>query len=163
MNTTSGTKYRILVVDDEPMVCRAISLLLKFDGHEVQTVSSGEAALALLEHDVFDLIITDFSMEGMKGDQLAAIIKQRWPGHPVIMATAFGPEVSAAAGAAGGVDCVLDKPFTLTQLREAIAWAMSRIALPPAADRSAAVMESASPPLASPLHSGDSGPGRARV
>jgi len=161
MATNNGTSHRILVVDDEPTVCRAIKLLLQFDGHAVQTVPGGEAALDLLQQDVFDLIITDFSMEGMKGDQLAAIIKQRWPGQPVIMATAFAADVDAADQSSGGVDCVLSKPFTLTELREAIAWVMSRKAAPVATAASSAALADESKFRLPPMPPRESSSGRA--
>jgi CheY-like chemotaxis protein len=138
MKTPSGTSHHILVVDDEPTVCRAIKLLLQFEGHEIQTVASGEAALALLEQDLFDLIITDYSMAGMKGNQLAAIIKQRWPGQPIIMATAFAADVDGSGKPSGGVDYVLSKPFALAELREAIACVMSPKTAPPTTPNSSA-------------------------
>ena len=125
MKTCQKPGHRILVVDDEPDVRQAIKMMLGHDGHEVQTVDSGEAALALLEHNTFDLITTDYSMAGMKGDQLAAIIKQRWPGQPVIMATAFAADFHPSGKPSGGVDCVLNKPFSLVELRDAITLAMS--------------------------------------
>ena len=65
------------MVDDEPAVCDAIKMMLKFDGHAVQSAQGSKEALSLLEQGKFDLIITDYSMVGMKGDQLAAIIKER--------------------------------------------------------------------------------------
>jgi len=111
---------QILVVDDEPTVSGAIKILLQFDGHVVQTADHGEAALALLEQHQFDLIITDFFMPGMKGDQLAAHIKQRWPGQPIIMATAFAKEFNTFGQAQGDVDFLLPKPFSRDELREAI-------------------------------------------
>jgi CheY-like chemotaxis protein len=155
MATNNGISYRILVVDDEPTVCRAIKLLLQFDGHAVQAVSGGEAALALLQQEVFDLIITDFMMEGMKGNQLAAIVKQRWPGRPVILATAFAPEVDASDESAGAVDCVLGKPFSLTELREAVGCVMSPNATPLATTGSSAALEFPLPPV--PLRGSSSG------
>ena len=63
--------WRILVVDDEPAISRAIKMMLEYDGHKVQTVHSGEEALSLLEQNQFDLVTTDFAMTGMKGDALA--------------------------------------------------------------------------------------------
>ena len=122
---TGNKTYHILAVDDEPSVCLAIKMLLEHEGHEVQTVESGEAALALLEHNRFDLIITDFSLMGMKGNQLAATIKKRRPDQPIIMATAFAACFHPSGEPSGGVDCVLNKPFTLVELREAIAGVMS--------------------------------------
>src|ERR1700689_143032 len=92
MKTQRIHKHLILVVDDEATVSRAIKMLLEHDGHKVQTADSGETALAVLEQGKFDLIITDYSMQGMKGVQLAALIKQRRPDLPIIMATAFADE-----------------------------------------------------------------------
>ena len=165
METPSKTSHRILVVDDEPTVCRAIKLLLQFDGHVVQTVLSGEAALVALEPEDFNLVITDFSMEGMKGTQLAAIIKQRWPGRPVIMATAFAPEAIASGQLGGGLDFLLIKPFTLAELREAIASVMSCPVVRPAATAApaslAAEAKSRPAPLPPPIPPGESSAGLA--
>ncbi len=112
---------KILVVDDESTVCKAIKLLLEFDGHEVQTVESGEAALVAFEKSRFDVVITDYSMWGMKGDQLAVLLKERRPGQPIIMATAFAADFHSSGKPAPGVDLVISKPFSLLELREAIA------------------------------------------
>ena len=99
------------------------------------TVDSGQAALAMLEHNTFDLIITDYSMAGMRGNQLAATIKKCRPDQPIIMVTAFAADFQTSGKPTGGVDCVLSKPFTLTELREAIAGVMSSKAAPPTAPR----------------------------
>ena len=111
----------ILVVDDEPLVCDAVKMMLDFDGHIVQTAGSGKAALALLEKDPFDLVITDFEMPGMKGDELAAAIKARAPKQPVVMITAYAEMLQASGHPLKGVDLVISKPFLLENLREAIA------------------------------------------
>jgi CheY-like chemotaxis protein len=111
---------QILLVDDEPTVRRAIKLLLEHDGHEVQVADCGEAALALTEQRKFDLVITDFSMPGMKGDELIARIRQLQPDQPVIMATAFAEQYKVFGQPSGNVDTVLLKPFSLGDLREAI-------------------------------------------
>ena len=121
MKDSENQVCRVLVVDDEPTVGRAIKMLLQFDGHEVQTVDSGEAALALLEQRQFDVVITDFSLLGMKGDQLAARIKQRWPDQPIIMATAFAADFNNSGKPSAGVNLVISKPFSQKELREAVA------------------------------------------
>jgi CheY-like chemotaxis protein len=72
----------ILVVDDEPFVCDAVRLMLRFDGHIVHTVGSAKEALEVFEEGKFDLIITDFEMPVMKGDKLAAAIKAKPPARP---------------------------------------------------------------------------------
>lgn len=109
-----------MLVDDEPAVLRAFAMLLRHDGHEVQAVDSGEAALAMLDQRPFDLIITDFSMAGMKGDQLVALIRQRRPDQPIIVATAFAEVFKIFGTQSGGVELLLEKPFTMAELREAI-------------------------------------------
>jgi len=114
-------KYHILVVDDEPSVCKAMQMMLKHFGHEVQTAESGEAALTLLESAQFDLIITDYLMPDMKGDKLVALIKQRRPAQRIILATAYAEDFIAYGKPTGGVDHVLEKPFSLAKLQEAIA------------------------------------------
>jgi CheY-like chemotaxis protein len=121
MKTKGTHKHQILVVDDEPTVCRAIKMLLEHDGHKVQTADSGESALAMFEQGRFDLIITDYSMQGMKGVELATLIKQRRPDQPIIMATAFADDFNTYGKPSGGVDFVINKPFSQKVLREAIA------------------------------------------
>jgi len=106
---------RILVVDDEPAVCESIRMLLSYDGHEVETASSGAEALAKFDPAKIQLVFTDFSMPIMKGDQLAAEVKRRSPQTPVILLTAFPPAVPPAA-----IDLVITKPFMLENLREGI-------------------------------------------
>ncbi len=121
-----GNQVRhILVVDDEPAVCDAIKMMLKFDGHAVQTANGGKEALLLLEQGKFDLIITDYSMPGMKGDELAAIIKQRLPHQPIIMISAYAEMLKSFSNPLPGVDLIIGKPFLLADLREAIAGVLS--------------------------------------
>jgi CheY-like chemotaxis protein len=114
--TRPPTTQHILVVDDEPFVCESVKLMLSYDGHVVVTAGSGKEALAKYDPARFDLVITDYSMEGMKGDQLASAIKQLAPAKPIILLTAFPPERKPAA-----IDLVLTKPFYFETLREALA------------------------------------------
>jgi CheY-like chemotaxis protein len=113
-------KKRILVVDDEPFVCEAVKMMLAFDGHEVKTANSGKEALHVLDKDTFDLVITDFAMPAMKGDELAAAIKARLPKQPVVMITAYAEMLESSGDPLPGVDCLISKPFLLENLREAI-------------------------------------------
>ena len=112
---------KILVVDDEPFVCEAVKMMLAFDGHDVKTANSGKEALALLDKEKFDLVITDFAMPVMKGDELATAIKTRVPKQPVVMITAYAEMLQSSGSSLPGVDCLISKPFLLENLREAIA------------------------------------------
>jgi CheY-like chemotaxis protein len=96
-------------------------MMLDFDGHFVETAGNGKDALAMLEKCKFDLVITDFEMPGMKGDELAAAIKARAPNQPVVMITAYAEMLQASGNPLTGIDFVISKPFLLENLREAIA------------------------------------------
>src|SRR6516164_9730783 len=111
---------RILVVDDEPFVCDAVKMMLAFDGHAVETANSGKEALALFKNGKFDVIITDFAMPSMKGDELAAAIKAISPTQPVVMITAYAEMLKSSGNPMTGVDFLISKPFLLEDLRRAI-------------------------------------------
>ena len=111
---------KILLVDDEPFVCDAMKMMLTFDGHQVDTANGGQEALALFDKGKYDLVITDYAMPAMKGDELAGVIKTRRPGQPVVMVTAYAEMLKASGQPLVGVDFVIGKPFLLENLREAI-------------------------------------------
>jgi CheY-like chemotaxis protein len=125
---------QILVVDDEPAVCGAIKMMLEFDGHEVQTAGGGKEALILLEQRRFDVVFTDYSMSEMKGDKLAVAIKQHLPGQPVVMITAHADVLKASGNPLTGVDFLINKPFLLEDLRQAIVWVLPITGRPNAED-----------------------------
>jgi len=112
--------YHILVVDDESSVCKAIKMLLEFDGHSVETAADGTQALEMFAKSKFDIVITDYSMSGMKGDHMAAQMKAAKPDQPIILATAFAESFRNSGQPTIMVDAVLNKPFSLLELRDAI-------------------------------------------
>lgn len=117
-------RYRVLVVDDEPSVRKAYQMMLKHLGHPNETAADAATALALLDSGPFDLLITDYLMPDMKGDELIAEIKRRQPAQRIIMVTAFG-EYIMASGKSAGADFVLNKPFRIEEMRAAIAQVMA--------------------------------------
>lgn len=116
---------RVLVVDDEPVTRGVLKGYLTSDGHTVVTAVSAGEALQHLDGTEFDLLITDHAMPGMNGVQLAAALRERRAGHPVILVTGF------AAGSMGGdeepadVDLILRKPVSLRDLRHGLAGVMN--------------------------------------
>ncbi len=111
---------RILVVDDQEIICDLIQQQLAEDGHTVETAGSGEEALEKIAGSEFDLIVTDQSMPGMTGEELAVATKERHPGTSVILLTGFGGADAETQDTAAGVDMVLGKPATAFDLRRAI-------------------------------------------
>ena len=105
----------VLVVDDELPVRELVAGMLRHLGYTSQTAASGPDAITLIETATFNLLIADLNMPGMSGDQLAVEAKRRNPTLPVLLITGAQP-----TGLPPGIDRVLHKPFTLSQLREAI-------------------------------------------
>jgi CheY-like chemotaxis protein len=112
---------RILVVDDEPFVCDAVKMMLEFDGHVVETAGNGKDAFEAFKKSQFDLIITDWKMPGMTGDELANEIKAQSPSQPIIMITAHAEMLQTMKVSMKAIDAVVPKPFLLDDLRKAIA------------------------------------------
>ena len=73
-------------------------MMLAFDGHQVETAGSGKDALALFTKDKYDVVITDYAMPAMKGDELAVAIKSLAPEQPVVLITAYAEMLKSAAG-----------------------------------------------------------------
>src|SRR5262245_35674110 len=113
MSGVSGNARRILVVDDESLVCHTVTILLKVDGHSVTTASSGEQALSLFAPGKFDLVVTDYAMPGMTGAELAAAIKSRAPEQPVILLSAYAERLRGQPQTLAHADFVIEKPLSI--------------------------------------------------
>ncbi|HEY1788077.1 MAG TPA: response regulator [Verrucomicrobiae bacterium] len=111
----------ILIVDDEPLVCRSVQILLEAEGYVVEQAQNGAEALAMYEANKFDLVFTDYLMPRMKGDKLAEAIKRISPEQPIVMLTAFPEKLQSSDCPLGGVDSFICKPFDLNNLQTAIA------------------------------------------
>ena len=113
-------RLRVLLVEDEESVRQVFTDYLHLAGHEVITATNGSDALRRFDADgPFDLVVTDHSMPGMNGRQLAARLREQAPAIRVILVSGFGDLV--AGGSPGEVDYVLGKPATFAHFREAIA------------------------------------------
>ena len=113
-------KARVLIVDDEPSITSVVSRQLTRDGFVCQEASSGEQALAAMEEDSFDVVVTDVKMPEMSGIELLRIVKERDPEMQVIVMTG-NPDVDFAVEAIRSeVDDYLVKPFELSQLSHSV-------------------------------------------
>jgi two-component system cell cycle response regulator len=102
---------RVLAVDDQRYFRELIEGLLREEGYEVQTASSGEEALHLLDHAVFDVVITDLVMPVMSGSDLVQRIKERSPDQDVVVVTGVVDVKSAVDAMKIGANDYLLKPF----------------------------------------------------
>lgn len=107
---------KILVVDDEEIVCLSCERVLTEEGYEVFTTLSSQEAQQLISEEPFDLAIVDLKMPGLDGMELLKLIKRDHPHIPVIMITGFSTVESAVEAMKAGAFDYLPKPFTPDQL-----------------------------------------------
>ncbi|MGG3794315.1 sigma-54 dependent transcriptional regulator [Pseudomonas paraversuta] len=108
--------HNILVVDDEPKLCDLLSSALSQNEVQVFTAGNGLHALAILEQEDIDLIISDWRMPGMDGSQLLAEVKVRYPHLPVIVMTAYSTVKNAVQSMRDGAYDYIAKPFDIDEL-----------------------------------------------
>jgi CheY-like chemotaxis protein len=117
---------RVLVVDDDPMVCVAIELCLTRKGFEVTVADGGEAGMRALESSSFDVMLIDVFMPHMRGFESIRMFHERRPDVPIVAMSGYAfanteraPDflrMTIELGAA----CCLRKPFTPNALLTAI-------------------------------------------
>lgn len=119
---------RILVVDDEAKLLRAVAVTLREEGYEVSTASSGAEALVSVSASVPDLVVSDVRMPRMDGYQLARALRSnpRTELIPVVFLTAKGERKDRLAGIRSGVDAYLVKPFDPEELLAIVANLLAR-------------------------------------
>ncbi|MEH2623810.1 CheY-like chemotaxis protein [Bradyrhizobium sp. AZCC 1719] len=128
---------RVLIVDDDSMVCTAIEVYLERHGFEVTVANGGEAGLRALEDSGFDLMLVDIFMPHMRGFESIRIFHERAPTIPLIAMSGYAfanldspaPDFLRMALELGATRC-LRKPFTpgalLAVVNECLAEARSR-------------------------------------
>lgn len=123
MNATP--RARLLVVDDDADMLRLLSMRLGAAGYQVVAVGSAEAALAQLEIDRPQLVVSDVRLPGRDGLSLFDEIRARHPSLPVILLTAHGTIPDAVEATARGVFGYLTKPYDAKELLDKIAQALA--------------------------------------
>lgn len=124
--SVKGGVERILFVDDDPELRYAATKMLKSLGYAVQTATTGIEALDIFSREPmqFDLIITDQTMPRMKGTELATRILNIRRGTPIILCSGFrtDPQTLQTAAMASdlGIRFFIQKPFTRTEITEAV-------------------------------------------
>jgi PAS domain S-box-containing protein len=121
---TRGRGYRVLVVEDNDDVGQFSTELLEDLGYRVRRVANANAALAILSENEFavDLVFSDVIMPGMNGVELAGIIRQRYPGLPVVLTSGYSDVL--AENADRGFE-LIQKPYSVEALSRILRKAMS--------------------------------------
>jgi len=119
-------RLRLLLVDDDPVLLKALGDALETDGHVLVIANNGQAGIdafrtACARGESFAAVITDLGMPHVDGRRVAAEVKAMSPSTPVLMLTGWGQGLSAEAELPAHVDHVLSKPPKLRELRDALA------------------------------------------
>jgi len=119
---TTGSTFKVLVIDDSNTIRRSAEIFLKQGGHEVMLAEDGFDALAKVNDYQPHLIFYDILMPRLDGYQTCAIIKRnaRFSGVPVVMLSSKDGVFDKARGRMVGAQDYLTKPFTKDQLLQAV-------------------------------------------
>ena len=119
---------RILIAEDEEAVRSLVARGLEMDAHQVTQTADGAAALEALRraHGAFDLLLADIKMPIMDGIALALAAARDWPNLKILLMTGYADQSERASGLEGLVQGIITKPFTLADLRFAVAAALAK-------------------------------------
>ncbi|MBI4716416.1 MAG: response regulator [Planctomycetes bacterium] len=120
---------KVLIADDEDVIRDTVRDVLTGYGCEVSTAVDGAAAIELLAHKQFDLVLSDIRMPNKSGYEVFAAAKEANPATPVILTTGFGydPNHSIVRARREGLSAVLFKPFKVDQLLDEIRMALKSV------------------------------------
>ncbi len=124
-------KKQILIVDDEKAILAVLTGALKKSGdvYQVTTALDGFSALDRLKENTFDLVVTDFNMEGMDGLELVEAIRFQQPQSKIIMITAFGYDGLESDASRLAIFRYLTKPLEIGVFRQVIQEALAETAI----------------------------------
>jgi len=115
----------ILIIDDESGIRESLQTLLEIEGYRVETAEAGDAGIARMADQPFDLVLLDFALPDKNGLEVLTEIRDRDPDLPVIMITAYGTVENAVKAMQGGASNFIQKPWDneklLADVRAAVA------------------------------------------
>lgn len=118
---------RILIADDEESMRVLVARAIALDGHEIVTAEDGAEALEILtdQDGAFDLLLTDIKMPVMDGIALALAAARDFPDVIILLMTGFADQRERASGLNAIVHDVVTKPFSVADIRTAVADALA--------------------------------------
>ncbi|MCK5014295.1 MAG: sigma-54-dependent Fis family transcriptional regulator [Candidatus Omnitrophica bacterium] len=109
--------FRILVVDDEPLIRESLYEILRIEGYRVQMAQGGKEALQLMSKNEFDIVVTDFKLPKMSGMDLLEAVKKEYPKTEVIMITGYGSIETAVEAMKKGAYDYVTKPINDNEIK----------------------------------------------
>ncbi|MGB5281084.1 MAG: sigma-54 dependent transcriptional regulator [Arenicellales bacterium] len=120
MPETTAAAGRILIVDDEVTAVENLAHVCRKQGHEVTTRTSGKGAIEALEHDRFDVVLSDLKMENVDGMEVLRRATELSPDTAVVLITGFATLDSAVEAMKAGAFHYIAKPYRLEEVREVV-------------------------------------------
>jgi DNA-binding NtrC family response regulator len=117
---TSDQKTTVLLLDDEPIVCKRLKPSLEKAGYDVEAFTKSRDAMHRLTEKQFDIAITDLKMDGVDGMAFLTEVKKRHPATEVIVITGFATMETARESYQKGVFDFVAKPFKLGEILEVV-------------------------------------------
>src|SRR5437899_2488386 len=117
---------RVLVVDDEPQILRALQTSLRGAGYEVDAAATGEAALTMAAVRPPDAVIVDLVLPDLRGTEVTRQLRS-WTSVPVIVLSVVGDEAEKVSALDAGADDYVTKPFGLDELLARLRAALRRV------------------------------------
>lgn len=118
--TEQHRKRSILILDDEPIVCKRLKPAFVKAGYDVETFTDSASALEAFKDGEFDIVITDLKMEGMDGMQFLSAVRELRPSVECIIITGFATmETTKESFKKGAYDFVA-KPFKLSDIMDLV-------------------------------------------
>lgn len=121
-----GGSETVLLVEDEPAVCRLGARILSSAGYRVLTAGAGEEALALAREEPPDFLVTDVVMPGMSGPELAERLTAELPGLPVLFTSGYTADAMDRHGLSGEEVAFLRKPYSIAEFLAKVREALDR-------------------------------------
>ena len=118
---------RVLIVDDEESMRLLLARAIAMDGHRITTATDGAEALEILGNTAgpFDLMLTDIQMPIMDGIALALTAARDFPELTILLMTGYAAQRERASGLSAIAYDVISKPFSVADIRTAVAYALA--------------------------------------
>ncbi|MBC2713066.1 MAG: sigma-54-dependent Fis family transcriptional regulator [Desulfosarcina sp.] len=120
-------RERILIIDDEKVLCRSLAIEFKDEGFDVQTADSGEAAIDIVTTFQPQIVLLDLRLPGMDGIQVLEIIRKHNDEVAVIMMTAYGDTRTTVEAIKRGAFNFINKPFELEDVKQLVNQAIQNL------------------------------------
>jgi len=120
-------KLRVLVLDDEPIVCKRLQPALEKLGFAVDTFTQSVEAMHQVQQSAYDIVITDLKMKEIDGMRFLEEVKKRHPQTEVIVITGFATMETAKQSFQKGVFDFIAKPFKLSEIQDVVTRAAAKI------------------------------------